>query len=74
MALHEKELEGIRLSSCEWEELLRAKLQEAQKDKQAIEEEMSEYKINAKEKLRKQKEDFGKKIAQVNDQMENRLS
>lgn len=40
MALHEQELEGIRRSSCEWEDLLRAKLQEAQKDKQVSEEEL----------------------------------
>lgn len=74
LALHEQELEGIRKSSCEWEDLLRIKLQEAQKDKQAIEEELSDFKINSKEKLRKQKEDFGKKIAQMSEQIEHRLS
>ena len=38
MGLHLQELEGVRNSNSEWEEMLKGKLREAQREKQGIEE------------------------------------
>jgi hypothetical protein len=38
MALHEQELEGIRTCNTSWEEMLKEKLKEAQREKQSLEE------------------------------------
>ncbi len=45
--------------------MLKDKLKQAQKEKQAIEEEYSDYKLTVKEKLKKQKDDLNKKILQL---------
>lgn len=65
MALHLQELEGVRNCNQEWEELLRGKLKEAQKEKQQLEEEIAELKLSAREKLKRMKEENGKKILQL---------
>ena len=55
MAMHEQELEGIKNCNTSWEEMLKDKLKEAQREKQTVEEEYSDYKLTVKEKLKKQK-------------------
>jgi hypothetical protein len=65
MALHEQELEGIKTCNSSWEDMLKDKLKETQKEKQNLEEEYSDYKLAVKEKLKKQKEDLNKKIIQM---------
>lgn len=73
MAMHEQELEGIRNCNNSWEEMLKDKLKEAQKEKQAIEEEYSDYKLTVKEKLKKQKEDLNKKVLQITEEKEAQI-
>lgn len=53
--------------------MLKDKLKEAQKEKQMIEEEYSDYKLTVKEKLKKQKEDLNKKILQISEEKESQI-
>lgn len=53
--------------------MLKDKLKEAQKEKQSIEEEYSDYKLTVKEKLKKQKEDVNKKVLQISEEKESQI-
>ena len=46
--LYQQELEGMRNSNNEWEEILKNKNRELQKEKQSLEEELSEAKLHFK--------------------------
>lgn len=47
-ASHQTELEGARRSADEFEEMLRSKLKEVQKEKQTIEDELGDIKLTSK--------------------------
>lgn len=53
--------------------MLKEKLRETQKEKQALEEEYADYKLTVKEKLKRQKEDLARKITQLSEEKENQL-
>ena len=67
MELHLHQLDSIRNGQQEWEDSLRNKIKDAQLEKQRVEEELSETKLIFKEKLKRQKEDFAKKLVQIAD-------
>lgn len=73
MELHMQELESLRKSQEDWEQTLRNKLKEAQVDKQQLEQELSEIKLTYKEKVKRQKEDYAKKLNQIADEKEMQM-
>lgn len=46
----------------EWEELLKGKLRDSQKEKNSIEEEFIQYKMTTKLKIKGLKEEFSRKL------------
>ena len=63
-------MENIRNSNNEWEEILKDKVKEANKEKQKAEEELCELKVNYKAKLGKAKEESMKKMDEMMKEME----
>lgn len=64
-ALHQKELENIRNSNNEWEEVLKDKVREVNKEKQKLEEEICEIKVHYKNKLSKAKQESVRKMEDI---------
>ena len=63
----------MRKSQGDWEETLRNKLKEAQVDKRQLEHEVSEIKLTYKEKVKRQKEDYAKKLNQMADEKDMQM-